>query len=91
MEKKSKDKKIKKIKSEENKIEGKKIIKNKMKLADGLKLVFENNHCIRRESWPPVCFIYMRDGRLSIFLEDGEYHPWTITLPDVVADDWVIL
>ena len=67
-------------------------IKSKnMKLAEALKNVFEEDQKIRREIWDTVNFVGMRDGTLSIFLADGEYHGWTITTEDVDVIDWILL
>jgi hypothetical protein len=62
-----------------------------IKLLDGLKLVFFEGARMRRQSWPDLHFVSMRDNQLSILLEDGEHHPWIITAADIIGTDWQIL
>ena len=62
-----------------------------LKLADALKAVFEKNGSIRRKSWDKVYLVSVREGMLTILLEDGENHPWTISLEDIEARDWEIM
>ena len=70
---------------------GNSLWRKNMRLTQILKGVFENNKKARRKNWLPVHFISMRDEKLSLFLEDGEHHPWLITLPDIEAIDWELL
>ena len=62
-----------------------------IKLAEALKEVFEKDASIRRKSWDKVHLVSMKNGTLTILLEDGENHPWTISDEDVKAEDWEIL
>lgn len=62
-----------------------------IKLAEALKAVFEKDASIRRRSWDKVSLVSMKSGILTILLEDGENHPWTISEEDVKASDWEIL
>ena len=62
-----------------------------IKLAEALKAVFEQDASIRRKSWDKVSLVSMKNGILTILLEDGENHPWTISDEDIKADDWEIL
>lgn len=62
-----------------------------VKLSEALKAVFETDANIRRKSWDKVNLVCMSNGTLSILLDDGELHPWSITDIDVNADDWEIV
>ena len=62
-----------------------------MKLIEALKPVFEEDKKIRKTGWPLVNFVGMRDGVLSIFLIDGEFHKWVISAEDILSTDWMIL
>lgn len=47
---------------------------------------------IAREDWEdePECRCRFVDERLCIFRND-EWHPWIITLGDMVGEDWVVV
>ena len=62
-----------------------------IKLTEALKLVFEKNATIRRKAWDKVSLVSMKNGLLTILLEDGENHPWSISDEDIKADDWEII
>jgi hypothetical protein len=58
-------------------------------LAEMLLMVLTNKK-IHREEWPPDVYVGLLDGKLLIRMEDKLYHPWTISVDDLIADDWVI-
>lgn len=62
-----------------------------IKLVEALKAVFEKDASIRRKSWGKVDLVSMKNGSLTILLDDGENHPWIISDTDIKADDWEIV
>ena len=58
----------------------------KYTLAQALEAVLERGAEARRESWPQPYLVSMTEGALTILKEDGENHPWNITVADITKD-----
>lgn len=47
---------------------------------------------VRRASWEDKkANITMSAGVMSLKKEDGNYHPWMISEPDIYAQDWEVV
>lgn len=68
-----------------------------MTFPDALAAIFNDNARVQRGPWSKSIFVGLENAILCIKgfshsgLDDGKWHPWTITESDYFADDWEVV
>lgn len=50
----------------------------------------QNNWLAKRKEWETNKYIYSENGNIFMHLQDGSVEEWSVTVADLMADDWEV-